>query len=273
MNKLRICELFVENEKIDPVTNKKLKYKSKKYWYYVKLCTDHNYYFENKKVWIEVDKITPCFSKIKDIDIKILSYINDNILIQLCLVNKYTKSICHNIWREKITQLYPTIPLSKYHNISNLYINSPTYTDLKKISIRFKYQKILNWLNNPLREINLIVEDVLDKAKYLSNVESLRNDYKKYHELDEYYENEYNEYFEDFYYERRSQEYCDLDKNQVDETCKLYQVGLYDIENYLCNKIYPSQQLICKIYKLYMGRYHNKIMKLFEKYNICTNIK
>lgn len=42
------------------------------------------------------------FTGIKDVDVKIISQLNDYQVTQLCQVNKYINSICQLYWRDKV---------------------------------------------------------------------------------------------------------------------------------------------------------------------------
>lgn len=92
---------------------------------------------------------------IKDIDIKIGLNINDNDLIRFCRTDKYIKSICQDIWKEKIHALYQGLPLPVHvTNLGLLYFNiSKSYLQLRLYAQNFDKKC---WIGSKNQLIKLI---------------------------------------------------------------------------------------------------------------------
>lgn len=80
-----ICLDYLENTDIDPITDEPLNEEDKQY--YLNLCQQN---------------ITKIYSGIKEVDIEIFSYVDDEVLNKLCQTNKYIKSLCPAVYLEKI---------------------------------------------------------------------------------------------------------------------------------------------------------------------------
>lgn len=130
------------------------------------------YYIDRKgNVYREVIK-KRCYTNNRDVDIKIFSYVDDEILNILCQANKYIKSISEEVWKEKIWNLYPELPLPFNINYHYFYYEiKASYQLLMHKAINQGYNKILDWIRLPENIINYYLE-----GYYYNSVKSLLAD-------------------------------------------------------------------------------------------------
>lgn len=93
------------------------------------------------------------FTKIKDIDIEILSHLNDDVLENLCQSNIYLNKLCHTtiLWWKKITNKYTTFNInlgSDYLVYKKLYykLKFKEYTDIVIWAYHNNKLDIIDWL-------------------------------------------------------------------------------------------------------------------------------
>ena len=130
------------------------------------------------------------FTKIRDLDIKILLHLSYKDLISKCVINKYINSLCEdkNLWRNKIAKdfplrgkfiwyseyrkLYDDNPRKLYEIIAEkskiIYLNSEYFPKLvEKFFDETQFQNVseedLNFITNmlPLAELELLRGDVI----------------------------------------------------------------------------------------------------------------
>lgn len=78
----------------------------------------------------------PSSTYIKEIDTIIYSQIHYDILIHLYQTNKYIHSLSSCLWKFKINELYPNLPIPDY-NLSELYFKiSKSYVDLNDFAVK-----------------------------------------------------------------------------------------------------------------------------------------
>lgn len=167
---------------------------------------------------------------IRELDIKIGIDIKDNILINLCKVNKYVLSICPAIWEDKIKSLYPDLPIPDRNTVKEEYFAiSDSYLKLKEFAEYYGYQDILDWLELPINDINIILEfSPLLNANLFKGRGFMRRYEREIEEkLKEYLEN-------DIYPEQRSVDIAFVNKN------RFYIIALAKYG------IFPNEKLIDK---------------------------
>lgn len=96
---------------------------------------------------------------IKEIDLQIFLDIEDNILTNLCLTNKYINSICPDIYRIKILDLYPNLPIPNDYDLKKMYYQTKeSYVQLLNFANKYHYQSIIDWINLPINKINYLID-------------------------------------------------------------------------------------------------------------------
>jgi len=149
------------------------------------------------------------FTKIKDVDIKILLDLNDYELNKICRTNKYINTLCNDdyFWKFKLDklvsmELFPTDLRNKgkeiYINFKDFFNRQKIlgfqlnkYNDLLSSQERDKFKYIANWatINNYLSVLNKLIQlkhfpdqDSINLAAFKGNIEVLnilRNYIKK----------------------------------------------------------------------------------------------
>lgn len=152
MNEVKLCRLFLDDPKIDPKTNNRIKFGSATYLYYIDICKKQGYYLQNNK--------RPFYTGIKELDIKILSSIKTKILRALCLTDKYINSICPDVWRNKIEMRYPGFPKINDYDPKQLYEKiKDSYESIINVFSNHPDQKIVeNWFTEKNNYINYLIE-------------------------------------------------------------------------------------------------------------------
>jgi hypothetical protein len=93
------------------------------------------------------------FTYNKDVDIEILSHVDDMILEDLCITDKYANKLCNNntLWLLKIINKYPDFPLS--------HVNATLYKTLYYRLIHEDWTSIMIWTttNNNIPGINWLI--------------------------------------------------------------------------------------------------------------------
>lgn len=125
---------------------------------------------------------TISLTNIPEIDTKILAELDGNILRAACQTDSYIKSLCYYVWKLKLWQLYPTIPIPDIlttNDIINLYFMlSQRVSDdelgfpglLFDIERKYNNLDILIWsINNDIANIN----NVINAASYFGNIKLL----------------------------------------------------------------------------------------------------
>ena len=123
-----------------------------------------------QNIWKEAKVVynQPILTGYKDVDIKILLNLTDDVLNNICLVNQYAQSLCqyNYFWYLKINQLYPDLPIPKYVSDYKKF-----YLKFKKINnlIEIDDQDIQYWLI--INHYNDYTDAFLKKTNdYLSNI-------------------------------------------------------------------------------------------------------
>lgn len=100
-----------------------------------------------------------CPINCRDIDIKIFSYLPDNILIIILQTNRYIKSLGPEIWKLRILRRYRNLPLPININYHRFYYKTKIcYYDLFYYATNKGHHKILAWFELPENAINKYIE-------------------------------------------------------------------------------------------------------------------
>jgi hypothetical protein len=187
-----ICQKFINNTKINPENGKRLIFGKTNYNNYIKLCQKYGYIisddenddyenddyenndyenndyenndYENNDYENDdnddYENIT--FTKIKDVNIKILLELDDYELNKICQANKYINTLCNDdyFWKFKLDQLVgmTLFPIDLRNKGKEIYTNFKNFLDKQKI-IEFPYDEYSDLLSK--------LEQ--DKFDYLSN--------------------------------------------------------------------------------------------------------
>jgi len=197
-----ICREFIKNPKINPENGSILD--KNDYDDYIELCKeygyiisdeDDNYDEDDYNDYSDYDDYDESFTKIKDIDIKILLNLNDQELNKVCRTNKYINSLCNDdyFWKFKLDDLigmdlFPTDLRNQgkeiYQKIKkNMISISSDFSYLSSIRQR-KLDYIFNWalINNYPSIIDLLItlkliknigSDGMNEAAFRGNIEAL----------------------------------------------------------------------------------------------------
>lgn len=151
------CLQFLSHPQFDPITKKKLNKERIKI--YLMQCQKYGYYLDRyNNIYREKQR---CYTGVKDIDIKICTYIDNFILINLLQTNSYMKSISEQVWKEKILLNYPNLPLPLNINYRQLYYKTRgLYSSLFYEALTKGYNELLDWLKLPENVINQNIESL-----------------------------------------------------------------------------------------------------------------
>lgn len=96
---------------------------------------------------------------IKDIDAKIFSYLEDDLLVTMLQTNHYINSLATETWKLKIILCYHNLPLPVNINYQMFYYSTrSSYSSLSYHAFSNGYNKILDWLILPENSISYYVE-------------------------------------------------------------------------------------------------------------------
>lgn len=127
----------------------------------------------------------------KGLDINYFIHLDDNTLEELCYSDKYLYSLCPIIYKYKIHNLYPQLPLDEAIKVTKTYqllykLISASYSDLKKFADQTNNIDIIKWLLIPENRVNYITEDVSEKNQIkklgyqIAYKKAIQNELKNY---------------------------------------------------------------------------------------------
>lgn len=100
---------------------------------------DQAIYYDKKQnlYWRQANKNIPPYTKIKEIDILIMSYLNDKILYAFGIVNKYVNFLYKDIalWEIKFNRIYPNFPIAEI--VKNDNVNKIMRHEMRVIKIHY----------------------------------------------------------------------------------------------------------------------------------------
>jgi hypothetical protein len=196
--KYKKFKIFIKNPKINPENGKRLIFGKTNYNNYVDLCKIYGYIISDEDEDDEDDEDDNysdiIFTKIRDIDIKILLDLDDYDLNKVCRTNKYVNSLCNDdyFWKFKLDNLigmdlFPTNLRNQGKEIYQDIKKNQKYIDITSdlsINLGEKLQYIANWaiINNypsiidsllTAKLVNHINQDDMDESAFRGNIEVL----------------------------------------------------------------------------------------------------
>jgi hypothetical protein len=130
----------------------------------------------------------------KGLDINYFIHLDDDTLEELCYSDKYLYSLCPIIYKYKIHNLYPQLPLEEAIKVTKTYqllykLISASYSHLKKFADKTNNIDIIKWLLIPENRVNYITENVSEKNQInprghqIAHKKAIQNELKNYLDL------------------------------------------------------------------------------------------
>lgn len=114
---------------------------------------------------------------ITEIYTKILSYLNEKELLHHRLLSKEIYMSCSRVYKEKILEIYPLLPIPNNISTSIFYYNVKySYVELKQCVLSRQNKEMLDWLEIPKNKINLLLESSFMKT-YLHDIDDIESNY------------------------------------------------------------------------------------------------